>query len=124
MFWGKIKEMSRIVRELPPDGINVPDGRVRRITYDDGLRSLADSIRDHGVIEPLIGIRQAKKCSSVALRERVLKDELALDVREAQETELVRYVGLADRESPCTHLLREPSDSYEGCDRGRLLEDV
>ena len=54
MFWGKIKEMSRIVRELPPDGINVPDGRVRRITYDDGLRSLADSIRDHGVIEPLI----------------------------------------------------------------------
>ena len=22
MFWGKIKEMSRIVRELPPDGIN------------------------------------------------------------------------------------------------------
>ena len=54
MFWGKIKEMSRIVRELTPGSITVPDGRVRRITYDDGLRALADSIRDHGVIEPLI----------------------------------------------------------------------
>ena len=54
MFWGKIKEMSRIVKELSPESITVPDGRFRRITYDDNLRALADSIRDHGVIEPLV----------------------------------------------------------------------
>lgn len=54
MFWGKIKEMSRIVRDLSPGSITVPEGRVRRITYDESLRALADSIRDHGVIEPLI----------------------------------------------------------------------
>ncbi len=54
MFWGKIKEISRIVRELSTEEIAIPDDRVRRITYDEGMRSLADSIRDHGVIEPLI----------------------------------------------------------------------
>lgn len=54
MFWGKIKEISRIVREVPIGDIIVPEGRIRRITYDEGLMSLAGSIKEHGVIEPII----------------------------------------------------------------------
>lgn len=54
MFWGKIKEIGKIVREISVESIIIPDGRFRRINYDSGLRSLAESIRDHGVIEPLI----------------------------------------------------------------------
>ncbi len=64
MFWGKIKEMSRIVREVPISDIEIPTGRVRRVSYDDGLRSLADSIRDHGVIEPLIVRRASSDAAS------------------------------------------------------------
>ena len=58
MFWGKIKEISRVVRELPPEDILVPEDRIRRISYDDSLRALADSIREHGIIEPLIVRRE------------------------------------------------------------------
>ena len=59
MFWGKIKEISRIVREVSVNDIVVPDGRFRRISCDDSLRSLAESIREHGIIEPLIVRRTA-----------------------------------------------------------------
>ena len=58
MFWGKMKEISRAVRDIPTDRITVPDGRIRRIVYDDSLRALADSIREHGIIEPLIVRRE------------------------------------------------------------------
>ena len=58
MFWGKTKELSRAVREVPTDRITVPEGRIRRIVYDEGLRALADSIREHGIIEPLIVRRE------------------------------------------------------------------
>ncbi len=58
MFWGKIKEISRVVREIPIEEITVPENRVRHITYDSALDSLADSIRDHGIIEPLIVRRE------------------------------------------------------------------
>lgn len=58
MFWGKIKEISRVVRELPIGEISVPENRVRHITYDTALDTLADSIRDHGIIEPLIVRRE------------------------------------------------------------------
>lgn len=58
MFWGKIKEISRVVRELPIGQIIVPEDRIRRISYDDNLRALADSIREHGIIEPLIVRRE------------------------------------------------------------------
>ncbi len=58
MFWGKIKEISRVVREVPISDIIVPEDRIRRISYDEGLRALADSIREHGIIEPLIVRRE------------------------------------------------------------------
>ena len=58
MFWGKIKEISRAVVDVPTEKITVPADRIRRIVYDDSLRALADSIREHGVIEPLIVRRE------------------------------------------------------------------
>ncbi len=58
MFWGKIKEISRVVREVELCDIIVPEGRVRRVTVDENLRALAESIREHGVIEPII-VRRA-----------------------------------------------------------------
>ena len=54
MFWGKIKEISRVVREVEISEIRVPDGRFRRIRCDESLATLAESIREHGIIEPLI----------------------------------------------------------------------
>lgn len=60
MFWGKMQEISRIVREIPADAIAVPENRIRRVTEDEALLSLAESIRQHGVIEPLI-VRKADK---------------------------------------------------------------
>ena len=58
MFWGKIKEISRAVKDVPTERISVPADRIRRIVYDDSLRALADSIREHGIIEPLIVRRE------------------------------------------------------------------
>ena len=58
MFWGKIKEISRVVREVPISSIIIPDDRVRQISYDESLRVLADSIREHGILEPLIVRRE------------------------------------------------------------------
>lgn len=54
MFWGKIKEISRVVREVEISEIRVPDGRIRRIRCDESLAALSESIREHGIIEPLI----------------------------------------------------------------------
>lgn len=54
MFWGKMKEISRIVREIPISDILVTENRIRHTTADAALSALADSIRQHGVIEPLI----------------------------------------------------------------------
>ena len=58
MFWGTITEISKIVREVPLDAIAVPEGRPRGGMADpqaeEALRSLADSIRRHGVVEPLL----------------------------------------------------------------------
>lgn len=54
MFWGKLKEITKIVREIPISDIIVPEDRIRRVTHDTSLTALADSIREHGVIEPLI----------------------------------------------------------------------
>lgn len=54
MFWGKIKEISRVVCEVEISEIRVPDGRFRRIRCDESLAALAESIREHGIIEPLI----------------------------------------------------------------------
>ena len=54
MFWGKIKEISRVVREVEISETRVPDGRFRRIRCDESLAALAESIKEHGIIEPLI----------------------------------------------------------------------
>lgn len=54
MFWGKLKEITKIVREIPISDIIVPEDRIRRIVHDNALDALADSIREHGIIEPLI----------------------------------------------------------------------
>ncbi len=59
MFWGKIKEISRVIREVNVDLVDVPDGRVRKTEYDDSLRALSESIREHGVLEPLLVRREA-----------------------------------------------------------------
>lgn len=70
MFWGSLNEISRVVREVPIGAIEVPEGRVRRRGGDplaeEALRALAESIRRHGVVEPLLvrrlpGVRPAGK---------------------------------------------------------------
>jgi ParB family chromosome partitioning protein len=58
MFWGSLNEISRVVREVPIGEIEVPEGRVRRregdLAAEEALRALAESIRRHGVVEPLL----------------------------------------------------------------------
>ena len=82
MFWGKIKEISRVVREVEIGEIRVPDGRFRRIRCDESLAALAESIREHGVIEPLIvrrvlGIGGEAKFTLVAGERRLRAAEMA-----------------------------------------------
>lgn len=81
MFWGKIKEISRMVREVEIAGIIVPDGRFRRIAYDDSLRSLADSINEHGIIEPLL-VRRELGSSSVSPKYILIAGERRLRAAE------------------------------------------
>ena len=54
MFWGKLKEITKVIREVDVQDIVVPDGRIRQVTYDENLRALSESIREHGVLEPLL----------------------------------------------------------------------
>jgi len=54
MFWGKLQEISRIVRELPAECLVIPENRFRHAEPDESLTALAESIREHGIIEPLI----------------------------------------------------------------------
>lgn len=58
MFWGSLNEISRVVREVPIGEIEIPEGRIRRregdLQAEEALRSLAESIRRHGVVEPLL----------------------------------------------------------------------
>lgn len=82
MFWGKIKEISRVVREVEISEIRVPDGRFRRIRCDESLAALADSIREHGIIEPLIvrrvlGIGGEAEFTLVAGERRLRAAEMA-----------------------------------------------
>ena len=76
MFWGSLNEISRVVREVPIGAIEVPEGRPRRCVGDplaeEALRALAESIRRHGVVEPLLvrrlpGVRPAEKQASDSL---------------------------------------------------------
>lgn len=82
MFWGKIKEISRVVREVEISEIRVPDGRFRRIRCDESLAALAESIREHGIIEPLIvrrvlGIGGEAEFTLVAGERRLRAAEIA-----------------------------------------------
>jgi ParB family chromosome partitioning protein len=54
MFWGKLKEITKVIREVDVQDIVVPDGRIRQVAYDENLRALSESIREHGVLEPLL----------------------------------------------------------------------
>ena len=40
MFWGKLKEITKVIREVDVQDIVVPDGRVRQVAYDENLRAL------------------------------------------------------------------------------------
>ncbi len=64
MFWGKINEISRVVREIPIGEIVVPHARARSGGDDEALRRLTESVRRHGVIEPLLVRRQPAPCST------------------------------------------------------------
>lgn len=82
MFWGKIKEISRVVREVEISEIRVPDGRFRRIRCDESLAALAESIREHGIIEPLIvrrvlGVGREAEFTLVAGERRLRAAEMA-----------------------------------------------
>lgn len=82
MFWGKIKEISRVVREVEIGEIRVPDGRFRRIRCDESLAALAESIKEHGIIEPLIvrrvlGIGGEAEFTLVAGERRLRAAEMA-----------------------------------------------
>lgn len=57
MFFKKVEEFKKVVREMPVDEIWVPEERVRRIVPDPSLSALADSLSRHGMIEPII-VRQ------------------------------------------------------------------
>ena len=57
MFFKKVEEFKKVVREVPVGDIIVPEERVRRIVPDPSLTALADSLSRHGMIEPII-VRQ------------------------------------------------------------------
>ena len=54
MFFKKVEEFKKVVREVPVEEIIVPEERVRRIVPDPSLTALADSLSRHGMIEPII----------------------------------------------------------------------
>ncbi len=61
MFWGKIKEVKSVVRNLAIGSIKIPDGRGRRAKDDEKLRALAESIKEHGIIEPILVRRELEQ---------------------------------------------------------------
>lgn len=54
MFFKKVEEFKKVVREIEISRIRIGEDRVRRIVPDAALASLADSIAKHGVIEPVL----------------------------------------------------------------------
>lgn len=94
MFWGKLKEISRVVKDVPTENITVPEGRIRRIVYDDSLRALADSIREHGVIEPLIVRREASDNSSGIEQFSLIAGERRLKAAELEGISVVPCVSI------------------------------
>ena len=71
-----------MVREVEISEIRVPDCRIRRIRCDESLAALAESIREHGIIEPLIvrrvlGIGGEAEFTLVAGERRLRAAEMA-----------------------------------------------
>ena len=60
MFFKKVEEFKKVVREVAPSEIVIPEERVRRIVPDPALTALADSLSRHGMIEPII-VRQENR---------------------------------------------------------------
>ncbi|MBQ7923120.1 MAG: ParB/RepB/Spo0J family partition protein [Clostridia bacterium] len=58
MFFKKVEEFKKVVREMRIEDILIPEDRVRRITQDESLAALSDSIARHGIIEPVL-VREA-----------------------------------------------------------------
>jgi len=54
MFFKKIEEFKKVVRDINIDDIIIGNGRFRMQFDRESLNSLAESIRQHGIIEPLI----------------------------------------------------------------------
>ncbi len=54
MFFKKIEELRKVVRDVAIDDIIVGNGRFRVQFESESMRALSDSIRSHGIIEPLI----------------------------------------------------------------------
>lgn len=94
MFWGKLKEISRVVKDVPTENITVPEGRIRRIVYDDSLRALADSIREHGVIEPLIVRREGGDGSGGVEQFSLIAGERRLKAAELEGINVVPCVSI------------------------------
>lgn len=94
MFWGKLKEISRVVKDVPTENITVPEGRIRRIVYDDSLRALADSIREHGVIEPLIVRREGGDGASGVEQFSLIAGERRLKAAELEGISVVPCVSI------------------------------
>ncbi len=65
MFWGKLKEITKVIREVDVQDIVVPDGRIRQVAYDESLRALSESIREHGILEPLLVRKDVVPASDV-----------------------------------------------------------
>lgn len=54
MFFKKIEEFKKVVRDVSIDDIIIGHGRFRSQFDTESMHTLADSIRQHGIIEPLI----------------------------------------------------------------------
>ena len=54
MFFKKIEEFKKVVRDIAVDDIIIGHGRFRTQFDTESMHALADSIRQHGIIEPLI----------------------------------------------------------------------
>lgn len=71
MFFKKVEEFKKVVREVPVEEIVVPEDRVRRIVPDPSLHALADSLNRHGMLEPIL-VRYSSTSSGEAESRRIL----------------------------------------------------
>lgn len=68
MFFKKVEEFKKVVREVPVAEIGLPENSVRQITPDPALYALADSLRQHGMLEPIL----VRQCYDGGTPQRIL----------------------------------------------------